>query len=76
MSPSLGIPTAVPCAISDVLIAWVESQSRFGVRAANTASLRSWAPMPTPSMTTTVTGPRTPAKRGWRARVQSMTAWL
>ena len=64
MSPSLGMPTAVPWAISDVLAPWLASQSRFGVRAAKTASLRSWAPMPTPSMMTTTTGPRTPAKRG------------
>src|SRR5262249_9695445 len=72
MSASLGMPTAVPCAASEVAIAWAESQSRFGVRASQTASASSCAPIPTPSMMQTTTGPRTPAKRAWRARVQSM----
>ena len=63
MSSSLGMPTAVPCARSEVASARRASQSRFGVRASHTASDSSCAPMPTPSSTHATTGPGTPGKR-------------
>jgi|GEM_PF-5193256 len=61
MSPSLGMPTAEPCALSCVAgpcLSW----SRCGVAAAATMSPASPPPMPTPSMMARTTGPLGPEK--------------
>src|SRR5262245_39360148 len=64
MSASLGMPTAVPCALSFAFGHEAWSWSRMGVRARKTASDSFCAPYPTPSIKTTRTGPSTPGNSG------------
>ncbi len=72
MSSSVGRPTAGPCAASSVYSSLDVSASRVGVTASVTALLAPGGATPTPSATTTSTGPGRPENDGCFDRLNDM----